>query len=179
MGKAKRERAVLLSGMMGSGKSSVGRALADHLGWEFIDTDERVEAACGLKIDELFRREGEAAFREREREVIESLPRRRTVIALGGGAVVSPENRASLRSKGISVWLEAKPETLAMRISTEDARPLLAGATGEARIERLRALAAKRGAAYAEADLRIATDERSIEEVCAAVLAALGWEQAA
>ncbi len=63
MGKVKRERAVLLSGMMGSGKSSVGRALADRLGWEFIDTDERVEAACGLKIDELFRREGEAAFR--------------------------------------------------------------------------------------------------------------------
>ncbi len=179
MERAKRERAVLLSGLMGSGKSSVGRALADRLGWEFIDTDERVEAACGLKIDELFRREGEVAFREREREVIESLPRRRAVIALGGGAVESPENRASVRSKGITVWLEGKPETLALRISTEDARPLLAGATGEARIERLRALAAKRGAAYAEADLRIATDERSIEEVCAAVLAALGWEQAA
>jgi len=179
MGKVKRERAVLLSGMMGSGKSSVGRALAERLGWEFIDTDERVETACGLKIDELFRREGEAAFREREREVIESLPQRRAVVALGGGAVLSLENRASLRSKGISVWLEAKPETLALRISTEDARPLLVGATGEARIERLRELEAERGAAYAQADLRIPTDERSIEEVCAAVLAALGWEQAA
>ncbi|TDJ06233.1 MAG: shikimate kinase [Deltaproteobacteria bacterium] len=179
MGKVKRERAVLLSGMMGSGKSSVGRALAERLGWEFIDTDERVETSCGLKIDELFRREGEAAFREREREVIESLPQRRAVVALGGGAVLSLENRASLRSKGISVWLEAKPETLALRISTEDARPLLVGATGEARIERLRELEAERGAAYAQADLRIPTDERSIEEVCAAVLAALGWEQAA
>ena len=78
--------------------------------------------------------------------------------AWGGGAVLSPENRAGLRSKGISVWLEAKPETLAMRISTEDARPLLVGATGEARIERLRELEAERGAAYAQADLRIPTE---------------------
>ena len=165
--------------MMGSGKSSVGRALAHRLGWEFIDTDERVEVACGLKIDELFRQKGEAAFRQLEREVLESLPSRRAVTALGGGAVVAPENRKLLRSKGVSVWLEAKPETLASRIGAADTRPLLAGTTGEARIERLRALAAERGTAYAWADVRIPTDERSIEAVCAAVLAALGWEQAA
>jgi len=179
MARAKRDRAVLLCGMMGSGKSSVGRMLAERLGWEFIDTDERVEAKRGLRIHELFRQEGEATFRELERGVLESLPSKRVVVALGGGAVVAAENRGILRSKGILVWLDAEPETLAERISPEDPRPLLAGTRGEARVERLHRLGAERCAAYSAADLRISTDQRSVIEVCAAVQAALGREQAA
>ena len=179
MGRAKRDRTILLSGMMGSGKSSVGRALAERLGWEFIDTDERVESERGLKVEEIFRQQDEAAFRQLERSVLESLPSRNAVVALGGGAVIAAEIRSLLRTKGTLVWLEAKPETLAARIGNTDSRPLLAGAEGAGRIERLRTLQSERAEAYASAEVRVSTDEKNVEEVCSAVLVALGWEKAA
>ena len=96
--------------MMGTGKTSVGRLLGRRLGWRFIDTDERVEAHAAVPVRTIFERDGEARFRELERAVLEELPARRAVIALGGGAVVAAENRTLLRDKGTLVWLDAAPE---------------------------------------------------------------------
>jgi shikimate kinase len=172
-GSGKRDRCVLLTGPMGAGKSRVGRALAALLGFEFIDTDVRVEKAAGMKVAEIFAREGEAGFRKRERAVLEALPSEGCVIALGGGAVASQENRDVLREKGTLVWLDARPETLVERIGEAAERPLLAGLDREARIAKLRALRETRAAAYGSARHRIETDARSVDEVCAAVLAAL------
>jgi shikimate kinase len=166
-------RAILLAGMMGSGKTSVGRALARRLGCEFIDTDARIEAASGLSIPALFAREGEAGFRKREREVLAALPERACVVALGGGALVAASNREVLRGKGRLVWLDAGPEELARRVGDDPGRPLLAGLSGEARVERLRQLRQERLEAYASAELRVETGGRSIEEVCDALLRAL------
>jgi shikimate kinase len=169
----------MLTGMMGAGKTSVGRLLAQRLDWEFIDTDERIESARSVSISEIFAREGEAAFRELEREVLAALPDHQAVIALGGGAVVPAENRSLLRDKGTLVWLDASAEALAARVGDAAERPLLSGLDGGDRVERLRRLRAEREASYAMADLRIDTEGRSPERVCAAVLAALGWEDAA
>jgi shikimate kinase len=158
---------------MGSGKSRVGRALASRLGWDFVDTDERVEKAAGMKIQEIFGREGEAAFRRLESEALAELPAKRCVVALGGGAVVSAENRRVLREKGRLVWLDAAPETLAERIGDSQKRPLLAGLDRASRVARLVQLRADRLAAYSEAELHVRTDGLSVEQSAAAVHAAL------
>jgi len=164
---------VLLCGLMGSGKSRVGRALASRLGWDFLDTDERVEEAAGMKVSEIFAREGEAAFRRLESTALAGLPAQRCVVALGGGTVVSAENRRVLRAKGRLVWLDAAPETLVERIGDSQKRPLLAGLDRPARIARLAQLRAERLAAYSEAELHVRTDGMSVAESAAAVHAAL------
>ncbi len=174
-----RDRTLLLAGMMGAGKSSVGRLLATRLARPFIDTDERVALCAGRSIAEIFAGEGEAGFRARERALLGGLPERGAVIALGGGAPVPDENRALLRTKGVLVWLDARPETLARRVGEAGGRPLLAGLDVAGRIARLARLSSERATAYAGADVRVETDGRSPEEVCDAVLAALGWECAA
>src|SRR5262245_53028559 len=97
MGSGERDRCVLAFGLIGSGKGGVGPALAARLHFEFRDTDESVERTAGMKISEIFARDGEAAFRRLESEALLALPTHRHVIALGGGAVVSPENRRVLR----------------------------------------------------------------------------------
>ena len=158
---------------MGSGKSRVGRALASRLAWDFVDTDERVEKAAGMKVQEIFARDGEAAFRRLESEALAGLPARRCVVALGGGAVVSAENRRVLREKGRLVWLDAEPETLAERIGDSQKRPLLAGLDRAGRVARLAQLRADRLAAYSEAELHVRTDGLSVEESAALVHAAL------
>ena len=99
MGSGERDRSVLLSGLMGSGKSRVGRALASRLDFAFVDSDRSVEEASGMKVAEIFAREGEAGFRLRERAALEGLPTHRCVVALGGGAVVACENRRILAGK--------------------------------------------------------------------------------
>jgi shikimate kinase len=165
--------------MMGAGKSRVGRALASLLGFDFVDTDALVEQAAGMKVAEIFAREGEAGFRQRERAALEGLPERRCVAALGGGAVVAPGNRALLRTKGRLVWLDARPETLAERVGDAEERPLLAGLDRAARVAKLAALAAERAPAYGEAELRVATDGRTVESICAELVRALAPEGAA
>ncbi|MFZ5814476.1 MAG: shikimate kinase [Bacillota bacterium] len=154
---------IVLIGLMGSGKSAVGRLLADRLGRPFVDTDALIEAEAGLPIPELFAREGEEGFREREARVIAAVAARRgLVIATGGGAVLRPENRAALRASGLVVWLYAPPEALYHRAKAQgvERRPLLAGTDP---LERLRALAAERAGAYeAAAHVRVETDGRPL-----------------
>ena len=179
MARRKRDRTILLTGMMGSGKSAVGRALAERLGWSFIDTDSEIEQKRCLSVAEIFRAEGEASFRELERAELAALPDRRVVVALGGGALAQAENRRLLHRRGALVWLDAEPETLAARVGESDQRPLLAGLSGADRTERLRALRVERAAGYGKAEVRVDTDGLSPGEVCDAVLAALGWENAA
>lgn len=173
VGEIARDRCVLLIGMMGAGKSRVGRALAERLGFEFVDTDERVEASSAMTIAAIFATEGEGGFRARERAVLAALPERGAVVALGGGAVVDPANRAVLRTKGTRVWLDAEPEVLIARIGDPRSRPLLAGLDEPARIAKLRQLRAERAAAYADDSLRVRTDGLDVLEVCDSILAAL------
>ena len=171
------DRSILLVGMMGSGKSAVGRALADRLGWELVDSDHAVEQRAGATIPEIFRGQGEDHFRRLERGVLEALPRERTVVALGGGAVASALNREILARKGIQVWLDAPPETLASRVGRGDERPLLGDHPGPERVERLAVLLHDRRDAYAEAQIRVSTAERSVGEVANVILKRLSSQE--
>jgi len=175
MGSADRGRSLLLTGLMGTGKTSAGRQLARRLDRTFIDTDERVELALGLPVAEIFSDRGEDVFRAAESAVLVALPPRGSVIALGGGAIVSSVNREVLREKGTLVWLDATPETLADRLGPNSPRPLLAGLDRAELEEKLRALAGARAEAYASADVRVATDGLGASETATAVLEALGW----
>lgn len=160
---------VALTGMMGSGKSAVGRILAVRLGVPFVDLDETIEAGEGRSIAEIFEGDGEEAFRAIESaHLAGACVRPRAVISTGGGVVLRAENRAALRRWGIVVYLRAAASTLAARLSgTERARrPLLAGADAE---ERLLALLASRRPFYEEADLVVDTDGLTPEEVAALI----------
>jgi 3-dehydroquinate synthase len=170
-------RTIWLVGMMGAGKSAVGRALARRLGRPFYDADAEVEARSGLRVAELFAREGEAGFRRREREAIEALAGRPAVVALGGGAVSQPGARERLAASGRLVWLRARPETLLERVGEAAERPLLAGLGAEARLARLRELLAAREPHYAAADLALETDGREVEALAEELAARLSPER--
>jgi len=155
--KRQRLETIWLVGMMGAGKSAVGRRLAERLGRRFVDCDAEVERAAGARIAEIFASEGEAGFRARERAEIESAEPG-AVVALGGGAIAQPGTAERLARGGTVVWLRARPETLAARIGDAAERPLLAGLAPGERVERLRALLAEREAHYATARIAIDTD---------------------
>jgi len=167
---------VFLVGMMGAGKSSVGRALAERLERPFLDSDAEIEASAGTSIAEIFATRGEAFFRELETRTLRELPAEGAVVALGGGAFVSDENRAIIESKGISIWLDATIDTLVARTEASAERPLLAGLSPQERAVRLRALAAQRGPAYAQAKHRIRTDDQTSEQLAAHIARELGLE---
>lgn len=167
------ERLVLV-GMMGAGKSTVGRLVADRLGWRFVDVDEVVERDAGATIPELFATRGEAWFRAAETAALAAVlsDSADAVVSVGGGAVVAAENRRVLRQAGSVVWLRARPATLARRIGTAPTRPLLHGADAEARLAEL---SAARDAHYEEvADVVIDVDDLSADEVATRVRAARG-----
>ncbi len=156
-------RAVVLTGFMGTGKSEVGRRLAKRLGRAFVDTDELVETRAGKPVAAIFRDDGEPRFRALERAaVVDATARAGAVVALGGGAVLDPENLACVRANGVLVCLTARPETILARIGDVRRRPLLASGDPREIIERL---LAERQEAYAAADLTVDTSERSAEEV--------------
>jgi shikimate kinase len=163
-------RAIVLVGMMGSGKTSVGRALADRLGRHFVDVDVAIEARAGRPVAAIFDEEGETGFRTREREVIaEAAGIENAVIACGGGAVLDPANVAALRSHGTIVWLRVTPQTAATRLGTDEGRPVLQRMEGDL-AERLDRLIAARAPAYeAAADLSVQADG-PVDEVAEAVL---------
>jgi len=152
-----RRRTIALVGLMGVGKSSVGRRLANALGMPFRDADAEVEGAAGRSIPEIFAELGEPAFRDGERRVITRLlegpPH---VLATGGGAFMNPETRALIKDRAISVWLKADLDLLARRVGRKDSRPLLAG---KAPLEVLRAQAETRYPVYAEADITVETGD--------------------
>ena len=166
---------VYLIGLRGSGKSTIGRLLAERLGWSFIDADEALEAAAARSIVEVFATEGEAGFREREAAVIGELAKRdKHIVACGGGVVLRPANRHLLRTTGQCVWLTADVKTLYERVdcdpSTATRRPALTALPGPAEIERL---LCEREPLYREvAHLTIATDGRSPADVVSAILSA-------
>lgn len=165
------DRTVVLVGMMGAGKTAVGRRLAQSLGWPFADADLAIEAAAGTTISNIFQEIGEAAFRAKERQVIARLlDEERRVLALGGGAFVDPKTRALVRSRAISVWLRADLDVLVRRTARRDDRPLLAGGDPRAR---LAALLEQRDPIYAEADLSVDSGKGPIGDVVARMLQGL------
>lgn len=137
---------------MATGKSTVGRALAEHLGWAFDDTDAIVERAEGRAIEEIFRASGEGRFREAEWQALRSIAgRRRVVVATGGGLFLGVAQRAFIREHGVSCWLDAPLDVVAARIVDASTRPLW---PTDDPLER-RAFYERRRAAYALADLRV------------------------
>lgn len=154
---AKLNRTVTLVGMMGAGKSSVGRRLAAKLDVPFRDVDSEIETAAGCSISEIFERYGEEAFRDGERRVVARLlgepPH---VLATGGGAFMDPKTREAIRDTSISVWIRAPVGILVQRVKRRDNRPLLK--TGDPR-EILERLLKEREPIYAEADLTIDSEE--------------------
>jgi shikimate kinase len=160
-------RSIVLVGMMGAGKSSVGRRLAARLAIPFVDADAQIEEAAQMTIPEIFERYGEADFRSAEARVIARLldggPQ---VLATGGGAFMNPDTRAAIRAKGVSLWLKADVELLLRRVKRRSDRPLLK--TGDP-AETLRRLMAERDPVYGEADVTILSreipHERIVEEI--------------
>jgi shikimate kinase len=171
-----RHRTIALVGLMGVGKSSVGRRLASALGLPFRDADAEVEAAAGRSISDIFAELGEPAFREGERRVIARLlDQPPHVLATGGGAFVNPDTRALIKSKAISVWLKADLDVLARRVARKDTRPLLAGKDPAAVLQEQ---ARVRYPAYAEADVVVETGDSAhhvtVDQVIRALSAFLG-----
>lgn len=150
-------RTIALVGLMGAGKSSIGRRLAQRLKVPFTDADSEIEVAAGATIEEIFERHGEAAFREGERRVIARLLEGPVqVLATGGGAFMDPTTRALLRQRAISVWLRADLDLLLSRVTRRNNRPLLKAGEPRAVLERL---IAERYPVYAEADITVETVE--------------------
>ncbi len=169
-------RCVVLLGMMGAGKSSIGRRLAAHLDLPFNDADTEIERAAGMTIEEIFKVHGEPYFREGEERVIRRLlqggPQ---ILATGGGAVISPRTRAAIASSGISIWLKAPLDLLVQRASKRDNRPLLKTGDPQAVLARL---LAEREPYYREATLvfesREAAHEVTVDEVLRLLASHLG-----
>jgi len=170
-------RNLALIGFMGTGKSSVGRMAADAMRFTFLDTDHVIEARAGASISEIFAQQGELAFREWERRIVQELTRRqKTVIATGGGLPANPENLASLKTHALVVCLWATPETIYARVRENTHRPLLQGPDPLAKI---RELLAAREPYYRQADVLVNTELRSPREVASQVVHQFHMAQAA
>lgn len=164
-------KTIALVGLMGAGKTSIGRRLAQRLGLPFVDADAEIEAAAGTSIEEIFQRHGEAAFRDGERRVIARLldgPAQ--VLATGGGAMMDPSTRALLRARAVTVWLRADLDLMLARVARRNNRPLLKGADPRAVLE---ALIAERYPVYAEADITVDSVDGPPEATLERVLGAL------
>lgn len=168
--KLKRTPGIFLVGFMGSGKSTVGRALADELGWEFADLDEDIEQREGTPITEIFDTRGEAAFRQAETEALKERVRsvergKPCVIALGGGAFLSDANFEMVSNNGVSIWLDCPYSTVERRLAGYQHRPLARDP------EKLRELFAVRRAGYERADYCIPVDNDDAAATAAKILA--------
>lgn len=164
-------RCIVLIGLMGAGKTAVGKRLAVRLELPFVDADSEIETAAGQTVSEIFAEHGEAYFRQGERKVIKRLlevgP---LVLATGGGAFMNEETRANIKARGISVWLRADLRILMKRVSRRGNRPLLAGNDPEKVMRRLRA---ERDPVYAQADIVVDSRDVPHEAIVSAVVDAL------
>ena len=157
-----------LIGFMGTGKTSVGRLVAEQLDFEFLDTDEQIQGRTGRTIADIFNRDGEPAFREMERLVVESLSRRNCiVISTGGGLPTNPENLVQLKSHALVVCLWSAPEKIWERVHHQSHRPLLHDPDPQKKIRELLAI---REPFYKQADVLIHTDIRGLREVAQQVV---------
>jgi len=167
------QRNVYLIGPMGSGKTAVGRRLASLLGVEFIDSDAEIEKRTGVDIRYIFEKEGEARFRQRERDVIADLTALEgVVVATGGGVILDPANRERLAKTGTVVYLETTIDTLVKRTKAAKTRPLLINDDPRAVLERMMVL--RRPLYESVADLRIETTGRQVRAVAADIQQRLG-----
>lgn len=169
------KRSLVMIGLMGCGKSSIGKRLAAKLGLPFIDADDEIESAHRKSISEIFADHGEAYFREGERKVIARLlaegPR---VLATGGGAFMNAETRAAIKDAGVSIWLKAELPVLMKRVMRRDNRPLLKTDDPEAVMRRLMET---RYPVYAQADLVVESREVAHETIVAEIIEALATGQ--
>jgi shikimate kinase len=156
---------IFLVGFMGAGKTTVGQALAEAMGWQFADLDPLIEKREGQTVREIFETRGEPEFRRLEREAIAACREvSKAVIALGGGAYIAEENRLLLREIGVTVWLDCPLEICLRRIGGDAARPLLRST------EEMRELFEHRRPAYGLADLTIETGDRPPKELAVEIL---------
>jgi shikimate kinase len=170
-------KTIVLVGLMGAGKTSIGRRLAQQLRLPFVDADAEIEAAAGSSIEEIFQRHGEAAFRDGERRVIARLLEERPVqvLATGGGAFMDPTTRAVIRARCLSIWLRASLSLMLTRVGRRNNRPLLKTGDPGAVLEKLMA---ERYPIYAEADITADSvdgpPELTLERVMTALAEFLG-----
>ena len=166
------ERTIALVGMMGVGKSTVGRKLAESLAAPFVDSDEEIEKAAGLSVQEIFAMHGEPEFRRGERRVIERLLNGpQIVLATGGGAYMDATTRALLKEKAVTVWLRADLDLIWKRVNRRDTRPLLKRDNPR---QVLADLLAQRAPVYAEADLTVDSGEGPANDAVKTICEALG-----
>lgn len=162
------DRPIVLIGLMGVGKTTIGRRLAARLGVAFVDADHEIEVAAGMTISEIFERYGELHFRDGERRVISRLVDGQVkVIATGGGAFMNESTRALILEKSIAVWIDANIDILAERVSRRDTRPLVKG-KDPATV--LRELAAVRNPVYALAPVHVRSESAPAEKTVEAIL---------
>lgn len=170
-------RTIALVGLMGAGKSTVGRRLAEKLGRTFYDSDAEIEKAAGLSISDIFALHGEADFRRGEKQVLKrllDLPPH--VLATGGGAYLDPDTRAVMKEKAVTVWLNADLETLWRRVQKRDNRPLLKRADAKTHLSNL---VAERQPYYSQADLHVLSKDGPHTNTVNAILKALqNWTPA-
>ena len=165
-------KTVVMVGMMGAGKTAVGRALAQRLGVAFLDSDAEIEVAANRTVPEIFERDGEVFFRGKETQIIERLLiDKRCILSTGGGAFLSEQNRKNISAQGISVWLNADLELLWNRVRSKDTRPLLRTDDPKATLKKLYD---QRVPIYSLADLTVGSaPEYSIEDMVDQVIDAL------
>ncbi len=163
---------IVLVGLMGVGKSTVGRRLAQRMRLDFVDADHEIEDAAGMTITEIFEKFGEAHFRDGERRVIARLidgsPK---IIATGGGAFMQAETRSLILDQALAIWLDARPEVLAERVRRRDTRPLLRGKDPR---KVLTELARVRNPIYALAPIRVVSQQAPHDATVSAILKAIG-----
>ncbi|MEE2878161.1 MAG: shikimate kinase [Pseudomonadota bacterium] len=171
------DRTIALVGLMGAGKSTVGKRLADRLHRKFYDSDNEIERAAGLSISDIFTLHGEAEFRRGERRVLERLlDEQPHVLATGGGAYLDPDTRALLREKAVTIWLNADLETLWRRVSKRSHRPLLKAENPKGILSNL---LTERSPIYEQADLVVRSEEGPHKATVDAILLALDeWSKA-
>lgn len=162
------KKSIILVGLMGAGKSTVGRRLAKDIGLEFRDSDTEIQEAAGCSISDIFQIHGENIFRDLEKRVIKRLLEGEPmVIATGGGAFIQPHIREMIKQQGISIWLRAELDILVERVSRKNTRPLLE--TGDKRVI-LEKLMTDRYPIYSEADVIVDSDDGSHEAVVQAIV---------